>query len=425
MSIPMTDEECRLATAALEPQLRRYATLLVRKGVALRRSQRLVVFAPVERADFTRTVVRRAYELGSGPVTVIWHDDVVSRLTYDGLPVDYFEHVEPWQRLQLDSLAEQGAAFLFLEGADPAAYKGVDPAKVALSAHARNTECRQFRDGMDFGRNAWCIAGVPVVAWARKVFPEKSPHEALYRLWLAILSTARADGDDPESAWETHDASFEKAKRFMNGHAFDALHYESGNGTNLTIGLNKGGIWEGGAGRTQDGTVFFPNIPTEEVFTSPDRTRADGIVHSALPLVHAGQVVSDFWLRFEGGRVVDFGARQGGDVLRSVVEHDENSCRLGECALISKNTPIRQSGILFYDTLYDENASCHLALGMGFPECLEGGLDMTSDELVAAGVNSSSTHVDFMVGSDDMNIWGIAADGSRVEVFVNGQWAWE
>lgn len=189
--------------------------------------------------------------------------------------------------------------------------------------------------------------------------------------------------------------------------------------------MNPGHVWEGGAGHLADGTTFFPNIPTEEVFTSPDRLRADGIVHSAMPLVHAGCVVSDFWFRFEAGRVVDFGAKSGKDVLRHIVETDESSCRLGECALISKNTPIRQTGILFYDTLYDENASCHLALGTGFPECLPGGLDMDRGQLLAAGVNQSSTHVDFMIGSDDLDVWGITAAGEEVPVFTEGQWAWE
>ena len=189
--------------------------------------------------------------------------------------------------------------------------------------------------------------------------------------------------------------------------------------------MNPGHVWDGGAARTQDGTTFFPNIPTEEVFTSPDRARAEGIVYSAMPLVHAGQIVRDFWLRFEAGRVVDFGAEQGAEVLRHIIETDDNSCRLGECALISKNTPIRQSETLFFDTLYDENASCHLALGMGFPECLEGGVNLGKEDLLARGVNQSVAHVDFMIGTDDLNVWGICEDGTEVPVFENGQWAWE
>ena len=423
--IPMTDEECRLATEALSDQLDLYATLLVRKGVAIERGQELVLEAPIERADFARRVVSAAYRAGAGHVTVIWRDDAVSRLTYENCELALFEHTPSWQVEQLNSLAEAGAAFLFLEGQDPSALKGIDPAKPAAARRARNIECRSFRDGMDFGRNAWCIAGVPVQAWANEVFPNLSPAEALYRLWVLILAVSRADGEDPESAWETHNASFEKTKRFLNDHRFTALRYEAANGTDLTVGLPEGHLWDGGAGRTQEGVTFFPNIPTEEVFTSPDRLRAEGVVHSAMPLVHGGQVVRDFWLRFEGGEVVDFGAEQGREVLRHILETDEGARRLGECALVSKNTPIRQSETLFYDTLYDENASCHLALGMGFPECVADGVSMSKDELLARGVNQSAAHVDFMIGTDDMNIYGVTTDGAEVPVFVNGQWAWE
>lgn len=423
--IPMTDEECRVATEALSDQLDLYADLLVKKGAAVQPGQELVVECPVERADFARRVVAAGYRAGAGHVTVIWDDDAISRLTYENVDVDWFRHTPSWKVEQLNSLAEAGATFLFLEGSDPSALKGIDPAKPAAASKARNTECKSFRDGMDFGRNVWCIAGVPVAAWAREVFPGTSDTEATYRLWNLILSVARADGDDPESAWETHNASFEKTKRFLNGHRFDALRYEASNGTNLVVGMNPGHVWDGGAARTQDGTTFFPNIPTEEVFTSPDRARAEGIVYSAMPLVHAGQIVRDFWLHFEGGRVVDFGAEQGAEVLRHIIETDENSCRLGECALISKNTPIRQSETLFFDTLYDENASCHLALGMGFPECLEGGVNLGKEGLLARGVNQSVAHVDFMIGTDDLNVWGVCEDGTEVPVFENGQWAWE
>lgn len=425
MTAQMTVEECKRSLEGLAPQIRRYAELIVRKGGAVREGQEVVVQAPVERADFARIVVERAYAAGAGHVTVIWYDDAMTRLEYQNVELPYFEHTPAWKIAQLNGLAEAGASFIFLEGSDPSALKDIDPAKPAAVSKARNSECRSFRDGMDFGRNVWTIAGVPVESWACHVFPNLPAHEAIYRLWLAILETARATGDDPQLDWETHNAAFEKNKRFLNGRAFDRLHYTSSNGTDLTVGLNKGHIWEGGAARTVDGTVFFPNIPTEEVFTTPDRMRVDGIVRSALPLVHAGQVVRDFWLRFENGAVVDYDAVQGKDVLRHILETDENAVRLGECALISKNTPIRETGILFYDTLYDENASCHLALGMGFPECLEGGLDMDKDQLLAHGVNQSATHVDFMIGSDDLCVTGITADGEEVAVFTNGQWDWE
>lgn len=421
----MTAEECRRSVQGLSKQLDRYAELIVRKGGAVQEGQEVVVQAPVEGADFARRVVERAYAAGAGHVTVIWHDDAVTRMEYENVELAYFEHTPGWKVAQLNGLAEAGASFIFLEGSDPSSLKDVDPAKPAAASRARNRDCTSFRDGMDFGHNVWTIAGVAVEAWARHVFPDLGPDEALYRLWRAILETARAAGEDPQQEWETHNAAFEKNKRFLNGHRFDRLHYRSGNGTDLTVGLNAGHIWEGGASRTVDGTVFFPNIPTEEVFTTPDRMRADGVVHSALPLVHAGQVVRDFWLRFEGGAVVNYDAEQGKEVLRHILGTDEGAVRLGECALISKNTPIRETGILFYNTLYDENASCHLALGMGFPECLEGGLDMDKDRLLASGVNQSHTHVDFMIGSDDLSVVGIMPDGEEVPVFANGQWDWE
>lgn len=421
----MSQEESRVAIEHLSPKIDNYAELLIRRGVALRQGQELVLSAPVERADFVRRVVGKAYEAGAGHVTVIWSDDVVSRLTYQNVGREYFEHVPSWQREQLDSLAGAGAAFLFLEGSDPSALDGIDPAKPAAAHKAQNTECRVFREGMDFGRNVWCIAGVPVEAWAREVFPEFSPHEAVYRLWLAILGVARSDGRDPQSSWETHNATFEKNKRLLNAAAYDRLRYRSSNGTAFEVGMNEGHVWEGGSARTVDGTVFFPNIPTEEIFTTPDRNRADGVVYSAMPLVHAGQVIDDFWIRFEAGVAVEWDARRGKAVLDQILAADEGARHLGEVALISKNTPIRQSGTLFYDTLYDENASCHLALGMGFPECLVGGLDMDRDELLAHGVNQSTTHVDFMVGADDLDVWGVDAAGKETPIFVGGQWAWE
>ncbi len=425
MPLPMTHEECAAGMRRLRPHIARYAKLLVQQGVALQPGQELVLECPLERADFGREIVRCAYACGAGHVTVIWDDDETRRLEYENVDLSYFEHVPSWKREQLNSLAEAGAAFLFIEGQDPEAFKGIDPAKPAMASRASHTELKAFHDGMDFGRNTWCIAGAPIVSWATKVFPDYSEEEALYRLWEAILETSRAAGDDPQGEWETHNAAFEKNKRFLNAHHFDRLHYQSSNGTDFTLGMTDHHIWEGGAARTTSGIAYFPNIPTEEIFTSPDRMRADGVVHSALPLVHAGSVVRDFWFRFEGGKVVDYDAAQGKDVLKHILETDENACRLGECALISKNTPIRESGILFYDTLYDENASCHLALGIGFPDCYESGYGMTGEELERHGVNQSHTHVDFMIGAEDMDITGITADGDEVPIFVNGQWAWE
>lgn len=421
----LTVEDARLGMRNLAPKIERYARLIVRQGVHVTPGQEVVVQAPVETRSFVHVLVREAYAAHAGHVTVIWNDDVVSRLTYEHVDAAYFEQTPSWEIEQLDSLARAGACFIFVEGADPEALNGIDPAKPAAASKARNAQCKIFRHGLDFNINPWCIAGAPVAAWARHVFPALDEEIAIYKLWCAILAAARADGEDPESDWELHDATFDKNLRFLNEHHFDALRYTADNGTDLTIGMTDRHVWAGGKSETPDGHAFFPNIPTEEVFTSPDRMRADGIVHSALPLIHHGNKVDRFWLRFEAGRVVDYGAEQGLETLRSIIETDEGSCRLGEVALISKNTPIRESDILFYDTLYDENASCHLALGIGFPECYEGGYDMDAATLAAHGVNTSTTHVDFMIGTDDLDIVGIMADGTEVPVFTNGQWCWE
>lgn len=420
-----TVEDARSGMKKLQPMMERYANLIVRKGVNVQPGQEVVIQVAVELADFARLLVKSAYAAGAGHVTVLWSDDVVTRLTYENVETAWFETVPAWQREQLDSLAEAGACFIFVEGSDPEALKGIDPAKPAAATKARNTQCRRYRHGLDFNINPWCIAGAPVVAWARHVYPGLEDEVAVYKLWSAILSVSRSDGDDPEAAWELHNATFEKNLRQLNNHHFDRLHYTASNGTDLWVGLTNRHVWEGGATSAPDGRVFFPNIPTEEIFTTPHRERVSGVVHSALPLVRHGNKIENFWLRFENGRVVDFDAEVGRDTLASILDTDEGARHLGEVALISKNTPIRQSNVLFYDTLYDENVSCHLALGTGFPECYEGGYKMGEEELAAVGVNESGTHVDFMIGTDDLNITGITASGEEVPVFVNGQWTWE
>ena len=415
-----------LGRPELLERIRNYARLLVRKGCALKKGQELAINAPVEAAAFARLCVDAAYEAGAGHVTVIWNDDAVSRSTYMNVPLSGFESVPEWEALRSNLLTLRGCAWLHLEGEDPAALRGVDPAKPAARRKAATKAMADYRRGVDFAHNAWCIGGVPTPAWATAVFPDLPSDEAVDHLWDVVLLTARADGPDPETAWDAHRANFERSLAFMNGNRFARLHYTSASlGTDFSVGLLDRGVWDGGGSSLVDGTYFFPNMPTEEVFTSPDVRSAQGTVRSAMPLVLQGNVVRDFWFAFEDGAVVDFGASEGRDVLEKLLDTDDGARRLGECALVSKNTPIRESGLLFYSTLYDENASCHLALGMGFPECLEGGLDMTKEELLAAGVNDSAVHVDFMVGADDLAITGVRADGSEAPVFRDGAWAWE
>lgn len=405
--------------------LRNYARLLIRTGCALKPGQELLLTAPVEAAPFARLVAEEAWNAGSGDVTVEWADQPVNRLRYLHADAKAFEAVPMWKRTLLNGAAERGAAILTLEGDDPDGMAGIDPARFTAWARASHRDCKPFYDGMDLGRNVWCIAGAATPAWAKKVFPNCSESDAEEKLWEAILYTARADGPDPARAWADHSAAFQARIKLLNEKGFDSLRYTAPNGTNFTVGMNPRHIWAGGGAETVDGTWFFPNMPTEEIFTSPHRDRADGVVYSALPLNYRGGMIEDFWIRFEHGEAVDCGARVGLDRLKSILDTDKGARHLGEVALVPHASPIAQSGILFYSTLYDENAACHLALGKGFPECVEGGLEMDEATLALHHINLSATHVDFMIGTADLSITGISADGSETQVFRNGNWAGE
>lgn len=418
----MNEQEYQEALETLQPRLEKYAELLVRRGAALQQGQELCVTAAPETYEFTRMVVRAGYKAGAKHVTVIWQDEGVDAEAYRYVDAQWFKTYPAWKVKLLNDMAEGGAALLFLESSDPDAFKGLDSQKIADARKARNTQCKSWRKGMDFAHNTWCIGGVPAKKWAQKVFPNLETKEAIVRLWEAVLDVSRI-GNDPLQNWAQHDKDLECRKKQMEQYHFDSLHYTSKNGTDFTIGLADKHLWDGGAGKTQTGTPFFPNIPTEEVFTVPDCRRADGKLVAALPLVHDGVVIRDFWFEFKDGKVVSYDAAEGKDVLKAIIETDENSCRLGEVALVSKNSPIRQSGILFYSTLFDENASCHVALGKAFPDCYEGGFDLSPDELMEHGVNFSATHVDFMIGADDLCITGKTATGKEIPVFQDGVWA--
>lgn len=411
---------------AFAAKLRAYARLIVEAGCALQPGQDLFVRGALESAPLIRLITQEAYALGAHQVTVRFHDEAIERMHYDNCTMDVFETMPEWAALLNNSMARNGAAILTIDSDDPEAMTGVDPRKLIARAQASHAACKEFYDALDFGRCVWCIVGGASPAWARKVFPGLPEDEALARLWDAIFTTVRLTGDNADEAieaWRAHRASFAKRCAWLNAQRFDALHYTNAHGTDLTIGLTDKHLFNGGGDTTVHGVQFFPNMPTEEIFTTPDRLRAQGTVVSALPLAYNGSLIDNFGLEFQDGKVVRVWAEQGEEVLRSIVDTDENSCRLGEAALVAFDSPIRNSGVLFYSTLFDENASCHLALGQGFPDCYEGGYDMSADELFAAGVNKSATHVDFMIGTEDLAIDGITSDGQRVAIFRNGNWA--
>lgn len=408
---------------AFDKKLQQYAKLAVETGCNLDRGQELFVSADVSQVELVRHVVRCAYEAGASDVTVRFTDEKISRMNYDYKPAESFKEFPAWQAELQNGMARRGAALLFISSEDPQSMAGVDQQKLMNRVIASHEACREWRDGMDYGYNAWCIIGAASPAWAAQVFPDLPVQEATAKLWDAIFAAARCTGEDPAANWAAHQKTFEEKKNWLNGQRFDRLHYTNALGTDITVGLTQGHIWEGGGEVTRDGKFFFPNMPTEELFTTPDRARTNGVVYASLPLNHGGSLVQGFHVAFKDGRVVEYAADAGEDVLRQIVETDEGSHYLGECALIPKTSPIKQAGILFLNTLFDENASCHFALGMGFPECLEGGRDMDKVALLAHGVNQSATHVDFMLGTDDLNIDGIKDDGTVVPVFRDGTWA--
>lgn len=404
-------------------KLEAYAKLIIVSGCNIQPGQDLQISCAVECVDLARALARQAYAAGAHRVWTRYADETIARMTYEHCTAEDFATFPAWSALQNNTQAQEGCAMLSITSEDPEALTGIDPTKLIANARASHKACKEFYDCLDFGRTVWCIAGGASPAWAHRVFPDDTADEALSRLWNAIFHTARADGDDPIADWERHKASFAARMDVLNGYHLDRLHYENALGTDLTVGLPPQHYWKGGGDTTTDGIYFFPNMPTEEIFTSPDRTRTDGLVFASLPLVHNGAVIEDFWLRFEKGAVVDFGAKRGYDVLESIVEVDEGSRYLGEAALVEYTSPIRQTGILFYNTLFDENASCHLALGKGFPDCYEGGMDLDEATLLEAGVNTSAAHVDFMVGTDDLHIDGITRTGETVPVFDQGVFA--
>ena len=408
-----------------EEKLEKYARLAVRSGCNLQEGQELFVVADIATAPLVRKIVAEGYAAGASIVTVRWTDEVCGRLAYEHRSLESFETFPEWQAVLQNGMARRGAALLFIDSDDPEALAGIDQRKLVALTKAAHAACKEWRDGMDFGRNVWCIIGAASPAWAAHVFPDLPLDEAVERLWEAIFATVRVDRDDPVAAWEEHRRSFEARRAFLDAKHIDTLHYTSGLGTDITIGLAEGSIWQGGGSETVGGTAFFPNMPTEEIFTSPHRMRTEGTVVASMPLNHNGSLVEGFSLTFHEGELVDFHAERGEDVLRELFATDEGARRLGECALIPKSSPIRQTGILFLNTLYDENASCHFAVGMGFPDCYEGGLEMDKEALLAAGVNDSATHVDFMLGTDDLRIVATTRDGEEFAVFEGGTWAFE
>ena len=401
--------------------LRQYARLIVRCGVNVQKGQEVMVYAGLDQPEFVQMVVEEAYKAKASKVIVEWSYQPLTRAHVRYQSLKTMSTVPQWQLARRQHMVETVPARIHLVSADPDGLKGVNMAKVSKANQATYPILKPYSDKLD-DMQQWCIAAVPGAAWAKKVFPGLRASVAMEKLWEAILSASRVT-DDPIKAWEEHNANLSKRCQYLNDLGIVSLHYTADNGTDLTVGMIPEAIFCGGAEVSRQKITFNPNIPSEECFISPMKGKAEGIVYSTKPLSYQGQLIENFSLRFENGKAVEAKAEVGEESLKRMISMDEGAAYLGECALVPQQSPICQSGLLFYNTLFDENAACHLAVGRGFPDTIRDHHNKTLAECRALGINESMIHVDFMIGCDSMNIDAACADGKVVPIFRNGNWA--
>lgn len=401
--------------------LRNYAKLIARAGVNIQKGQAVVIQTELDQPEFVAMLTEACYQAGAGKVTVEWSYQPLEKLHVQYRDDETLATVEAWEEARLQHYVDQLPCRIYLLSEDPDGLQGVDHAKQARAMQKRNAVIKPYRDKME-NRYQWCIAAVPGVAWAKKLFPHLSKNQAVEQLWQAILAASRVT-EDPLAAWTAHNAELHRRCDYLNGLKIRTLEYRSSNGTNLRVGMMPEAVFKGGSDTDRKGICFNANIPTEECFISPKRGQAEGVVYATMPLSYQGQLIEGFWLRFAEGKVVEVHAEKNEDLLRTLVNMDEGAAYLGECALVPYDSPIRKSGLLFYNTLFDENAACHLALGMGFADTIRDYESYTLEQCRAMGVNDSMIHEDFMIGSADLNIDAHTEDGRVVPIFRNGGWA--
>lgn len=402
--------------------LRNYARLIAVTGANVKKGQEVLIQAELDQPEFVKMLVEECYRAGAKTVRVEWSYQPITKVQYRKRSLRTLCRVEDWEVEKLRREAKVLPARIYLLSEDPDGLRGVNNEKIAKSGQARMKVIKPIRDQME-NKYQWCIAAVPGAAWAKKVFPDLPKSRAIEELWRAILSAARVDGD-AVAAWAAHNADLEARCHYLNDLGIRTLEYTSKNGTHLTVGMMEEGCFLGGGEYTLGGNRFYnPNIPTEEVFITPKRGEAEGIVYATKPLSCQGQLVEDFSIRFEEGKAVEVHAAKNEEALKKLLEMDEGAAYLGECALVPENSPISRSGLLFYNTLFDENAACHLALGMGFSNCVKSYEQYTLEECRALGVNDSMIHEDFMIGTEDLSIIAHTRDGRQVEIFRDGNWA--
>lgn len=404
--------------------LRKYARLIAETGGNVQKGQEVVIAGSVEQPAFVQMLAEECYRLGASKVTVEWGYQPLTKLHYKKRSLKTLSKLEDWELEQLRFRSETLPVRIYLDSDDPDGLKGVDQQKISKASQAKYPITKPYRDKME-NRYQWCIAAIPGEKWAKKVFPGERTSAAMEKLWKAILFTSRVEEDgDPVAAWDAHNSKLAARCAYLNGLDIASLHYEASNGTNFTVGLLEGTVFMGGAEKALGSDITFnPNIPSEEIYISPKKGEAEGIVYSSKPLSYRGQMIENFSVRFEKGKAVEVHAEKGEELLKEMIAMDEGAAYLGECALVPVDSPINRSGILFFDTLFDENAACHLALGHGFTNVLTDYDKLTTEECYARGINDSMIHVDFMIGTDDLSIIATTRDGRQVQIFKNGKFA--
>ncbi|OMF22066.1 aminopeptidase [Paenibacillus sp. FSL H8-0548] len=405
-----------------EHHLDTYAELIVKIGVNVQQGQEVFITGAVDQAALVRLVANRAYEAGASNVHVDWTDDTLSKLKYEKAADEVFASFPEWETSKRNSFVERGAVFISIVSSSPDLLKGIDSGRISSFQKAAGQGLKEFRRAIQADKVSWTVVAAASKPWAAKVFPEAGEEEAVELLWKAIFDSVRLHAEDPVKAWAEHNANLHSKGETLNKNHFQKLHYTAP-GTDLTIELPEKHIWVAAGSTNVNNTPFMANMPTEEVFTVPLKTGVNGYVSSTKPLSYGGNIIDRFKLTFENGRIVKVEAEEGQEILQQLVDIDEGSHYLGEVALVPHESPISQSNILFYNTLFDENASNHLAIGSGYAFNIEGGKTMSPEELEASGVNASITHNDFMIGSAEMDVDGITKDGKIVPIFRKGNWA--
>lgn len=406
----------------LKAHLYQYAKLVVEVGVNVQKDQIVVIRTPIEGAKFARAMTECAYQVGAKKVIVEYSDEQISKLTYTHASEETLGQFPAWEVKKYEDLVAQNAAFISISAGDPDLLKDIEPNKIATSQKASGKALTVFRKAVSNSEVCWCIVSMPTPSWSKKIFPEASEEEREALLWDKIFTATRIYEEDPVAAWKAHTDDLAKRCAFLNEKKIKMLHYTAP-GTDLTVELPNGHKWEGGGEYSSQGTYFVANMPTEEIFTMPHKYGVNGTLKATKPLVFGGNLIDDFSFTFKDGKIVAFDAAQGKAVLEKLLETDEGACYLGEVAIVPESSPVSKTNTIFFNTLFDENASCHFAVGSSYPTNIEGGTAMSDEELEAVGANTSITHNDFMVGSSQLDIKATTHEGETFYILKNGEWA--